>query len=146
MKRTAIVFLCCYIGAAAANLGPFWWGDSAAGWQFWVTAVYAAACLLCLWISRDSLRWMRHGLVWSLVSVAGGVFCLLARHGIAWSVIPALILGGSLFAPLYGVTHWALLEDWDVFCTLMTVLGALWAAVCALRLRRLKRRKHETES
>ena len=149
MKRDLAVFViwaAVYIGAVAANLGSFWWGDGASAAQLGVTALYAAVCLLCLWLTRSSRRWMRHGLFWSLVGVAGGIFCLLARQGIAWSVIPALILGGALFTSLYGLTHLVFLEDWDVFYALMPVLSAVWTAVCALLLWRLKRRSDETHS
>lgn len=125
-----VLWAVVYGGSLAANLGSFWMGDGAAAGQLAVTCLYGAACFLLLWTARSSRRWMKILLIWGVVSVAAGVFCLLARAGIAWSVIPALLLGGGLFTPLYGLTYLEILEDWDVFYGVMLTAGAVWTLLC----------------
>lgn len=144
MKRKIMIFVvwaAVYIGAMWGNLGSFWMGNGAAAGQLGMTALYAAVALVLLWLTRNSRRWMQHGLFWGITAVAGGVFCLLARQGVPWAAIPGLILGDALFTPFYGLTHLKFLEDWDVFYTAMLALSAVWAGVSALLLWRLKRRE-----
>jgi len=141
MKRSLLVFAvwaAVYLGAMWANLGSFWMGDNASAGQLAVTALCTVVDLLLLWLTRNSRRWMRHGFFWGILAAAGGVFCLLARTGIAWAAIPGVVLGGALFTPFYGLTHLAILEDWDVFYAAMLALSVVWTAVCGLRLWRLK--------
>lgn len=143
MKRNLIGFVIwavVYVVAMVMNLGSFWMGDGAAGEQLGITVLYGAVLLVVLCLERNSRRWMRHGFFWGIPAVLGGIFCLLARQGVPWAAIPALILGGALFTPFYGLTYWVVLEDWDVFYTAMLVLSAAWTAGCGLLLWRLKRR------
>jgi len=145
MKRGLIGFVIwavAYVTAMVANLGSFWMGDGASLAQLGATILYGAVLLIFLWLARKSLRWMQHSSFWGILAILGGVFCLLARAGIAWAAIPALLLGGALFTPFYGLTHLSshlsILKDWDVFYGTMLALSVVWTAVCALLLWRLK--------
>ena len=146
MKRNIAgfaVWAAAYISALWMNLGSFWMGDGAAEGQLGITALYVVMSLLGLWLTRDNLRWIRHGFFWSVMAVLGGVFCLLARKGVPWAVIPGLILGGALFTPFYGLTCFEILEDWDVFYGVMLVLSAIWMVLnggLLLRVKRTQRR------
>lgn len=142
MKRTRVVLLVwavVYIAAIAANLNSFWWGDSAALGQLGVTVLYTVMCVLCQALTQHSHRWLQFDFFCGLAAVVGGVSCLLARNGVSWAVIPGLVLGGPLFAPLYGLSFLEPLGDWDEFYRVMLALSVLWTSVSGFRLLRGRR-------
>lgn len=120
-----IVLIVAYAAAFAANVGHFAWSYDVGWLQILASIIYAATWIWFVCSGGTDGARLRGTVFAGGLTLAGGIFGLLARtFGNGLFTLLGLATAGLTATPLYGLL--SLIGDYDLFYLAAAALGAVW--------------------